>query len=87
MGRGPLNITGRSKIELYAVAACVPFAIGAVLWAASINSKADAAAVGVAELKPVAVELIKETSELKAETRGLKEEMRFLRDVLEKRRE
>lgn len=75
MGGEALSIDKKTRVELYAVLACVPFAVGAILWAASIDSKASAAVKGVNDLQPIAIELIRETSSLKTEIRNLREEL------------
>lgn len=65
------TIHAKTKVELYIVAACIPFAVATILWAASIDSKASAAAKGVNELQPVAMQLIREIAELRGEIRNL----------------
>lgn len=79
MSRGAVNIGKGSKVELYAVLACVPFATAAIIWAATIDSKANAALKDVSELKPVFLILIQETASLKTEIKNLREELKHQR--------
>lgn len=39
------HIDDRTKVPLYAVLACIPFIIGAILWLASIDAKANNAEI------------------------------------------
>lgn len=73
------TINAKTKVELYIIAACIPFAVGAIFWAASIDGKATAAVKGVNDLQPVAQQLIREIGELKGEIRQLNHELELRR--------
>lgn len=52
-----MEINDRTKINLFAVIAAVPFIVGAILWAASVDSKASAAQEELRGLRQIVMDV------------------------------
>lgn len=48
-----VKIDDKTHISLYAVLASIPFIVGAIIWLASIDAKANAAQDELRELRPL----------------------------------
>lgn len=53
-----MHIDEKSKIQLYAVVACLPFIVGAIMWLTSVDAKASDARNSMAEIKPMVIDIL-----------------------------
>ncbi len=74
--RETLHINEGTTVRLYAVCAILATLCALIMWLASIDAKASAAVKDVDDQKPVIIDLIKVTAELKTEVYLLREELK-----------
>ena len=48
----------QTKVPLYAIAVCCPFLVAAIMWLASVDAKASAAASSSQEIRPMVNEIL-----------------------------